>query len=396
MDKILKGFNLQFFANQGMVTKSTIGSVDPVPTGNRLEIRCDKEIAELHPQEDPFIVMLLKARKKPVDTIRYEFYDDEPMAWWTKATTVADATATSLTVADASIIAPGMIIKIPRTGEEIRVGAVDTTANKLSSLVRAYGTSSAAAIEADDAILVMPNAMEDGYITPEAISTQPTLHYNYVQTLNTPIKISRHAEEVAKRAGTSERNRLRREALFQHRVGMERIILFGERYHDPQRQIFKTQGLLSRISTNVFDCNGQGISELDFDDMCIEVLKYGSRTKLFVCGDRFIAKISRFAKERVQVEDGVKAYGLSLLKYTCSSGGSVVLTPSKIFDHYYSGWGFFVDMKNTYLRIFNDTVLRKDLQQKTMHGMIDEYETEFGTEFRLEKTFGVVKNAKLS
>jgi hypothetical protein len=386
--------NLQFFATQGMVTKKTIGSVDPDASGSRLEIRCEKEIAQLDPNEDPFIVMMLQAKKKPVDTIRYEYYDDEPMPWWTTAAAAAAANAVSLTLADASILTAGQIIKIPRTGEEIRVGAVNADSNAISGLTRGYGSTAAATIVADDDVLVMPNAMEDGYSTPEAISTQPTLLYNYVQTFNTPVKVSNHAEEVALRAGGSERNRLRRSALFQHRLGMERIALFGERFHDAGNGIYKTGGLLPRITTNVFDFASADITETEFDDCCIEVLRHGSRNKLFVTSDLMIAKVSRFAKERVQVEDGVKAYGLSLSSFRCSSGGKVILTPSRLFENYYAGWGFFVDMKNAHLRMFNDTRLRKDLQPKTVHGKIDEYETEFGTQFRLQKTHGVIKNVK--
>jgi hypothetical protein len=385
--------NLQFFAIQGYVKKATIGSVD---THSRLDINVDKEIKELYPNADPFIVMLLKARKKPVDTIRFEYYDNRPMAWWTKINNSGGyaAGATSIVIDDASIIAPKAIIKIPRTGEEMRVTAVTLGTNTLT-VTRAYGSTAAAAIVDDDDILIMPNAMEDGYTTPEAVSTQPAMSYNYVQTFNTPVKLSRHAEEVAKRAGKSERGRLTREAMFQHRTGMERITLFSERYADAINQIYKTGGIVPQLSSNVFDLGGNILTEYDLDEICEQTFRKGNKTKVLVCGGKMQVAITRFAKERVRVSEAAKKYGLSLYEYQAAGGGVLMLAPSQTFENYYAGWGVIADMKNVDLRMFNDTVVRKDLQAKTDHGHIDEIETEFGVELRLEPTHGLIKNMKV-
>lgn len=393
-------FDLQFFATQGRVEKSTIGTVDPNTTPSRLDINCDKEIMELYPNADPFIVLLNKARKKPVDSIRFEWYDSRPMAWWTAINNGAGYAdnAVSMVVDDSSVIPVGAIIKIPRTGEEIYVGANNTGTNTISSLVRAVGSTAAAAINDNDDIMVMPNAMADGYTTPGAVSTQPDNAYNYVQTLSTPVNLSEQAEDVAKRAGGSERDRLRREALFQHRTGMERISIFGERAKPTlnSKVVYKTGGINSFISSNVFNLGGAVLTEYDLDDMCEQVFRTGSDTKVLVCGGLMKTAITRFGKERVVVSEKAKSYGLSLYEYQAACGGTLMIAKSQTFNNYYAGWGTIVDVKNVRLRQFNPTRLRPNQQQGTSHEFIDEYQTEFGMEIRLQETHGLIKNMKTS
>jgi hypothetical protein len=406
MSKVLLGVmmigrmmaNQMFMADQGMVQKTTIGEIDPSVNPSRLDVNVDKDINEKFPNADPFIVMLNQSRTKPVDTTRFEFLDHRPMSWWTHINLLAgyDAAAASMVVDDASIVAPGMIIKIPRTGEEIRIGAVDIDTNTISSLTRGFGSTAAAAIVDDDDIMIMPNAMEEGYTTPMALSTQPEFGYNYVQTVSTPINLSEQADQVALRAGGSERNRLTRDALFQHRTGMERVAIFGERKRATvnNKVVLKTGGIISFLSSNVFNLGGSVLTEYDFDDICEQVFRAGSDTKVLVCGGLMQLAITRFAKERVTVSEDAKSYGLTLKEFTPATGGRLIIAKSKTFEEYYSGYGLIVDMKNVDIRYFNKTNLYKNQQNGTSHEFIDEYACDFGMEVRQESTHGLIKGMK--
>jgi hypothetical protein len=173
---------------------------------------------------------------------------------------------------------------------------------------------------------------------------------------------------------------------------MERQCLFGERKEDTANKRRMTRGVLKFISTNVYDAGG-ALTEAEFDtSVCETVFKYGSKRKVLVASPRMVSILNGFAKEKLQVSESAKAYGLDLQEYT-SPHGRLIIAPSKTLEQYYAYHSFIVDMMYVWIRPLRDTTLRRNIHAPDVDGFLDEHITEFGFELQLEKAHMTIKNA---
>lgn len=378
MDK----FNLQFFAEPGPVVTTTLDR-------DRRAIDCSKTITQLIPSADPYAVILMKARKEATDTAEFIWFDDEPVGWWTKAAAAADDTATNINVVDGSIFATHDILKVPRTSEVLRVTA--TNANVLT-VARGYGTTASAAIEAEDWLVRIGNAMEENSNAPASKLNQPQKFTNYTQIVRTTFDESMTSAHEAKRVGGKERTRLRAKKLLEHRLDIARISIWGEKKEDlssgkPRRM---TAGINSFIQTNRKDVGG-GLTEAEWESFLEMGFSYGSKTKLFVCSRTVGGAINMIAQNKIITTSGEETYGIRLPKYR-SFHGDVIIAVDRSLENAYAGYGFLLDMGNIQYRPLNgrDTKLRPDIQANDADGWVDEYLTEFGMTVRQEKTHAVL------
>ena len=375
-------FNLQFFAEPGPVVTTTLDR-------DRRAIDCSKTITQLIPQADPYAVILMRARKEATDTAEFIWFDDEPVGWWTKASAAADATATNINVVDGSIFATHDILKVPRTSEVLRVTA--TNANVLT-VVRGYGTTASAAIEAEDWLVRIGNAMEENSNAPASKLNQPQKFTNYTQIVRTPFDESMTSAHEKKRVGGKERTRLRAKKLLEHRLDIARISIWGEKKEDlssgkPRRM---TAGINSFIQTNRKDMGGP-LTEAEWEKFLEMGFSYGSKTKLFVCSRTVGAAINMIAQNKIITTSGEETYGIRLPMYR-SFHGDVIIAVDRSLENAYAGYGFLLDMKNIAYRPLNgrDTKLHSNIQANDVDGWVDEYLTEFGMMVRQEKTHAVL------
>jgi hypothetical protein len=385
MDK----FYLQFFAEPGPVVTTTLDR-------DRRAIDCSKVITQLIPEADPYAVILMKARKEATDTAEYIWFDDEPVGWWTQIndSTLNDAAANTATlkVKDASLFAVNDILKVPRTGEVLRVTeATATDVSQQVKVVRGYGTTAAAKLLNEDWLMRIGNAMEENSNAPASKLNQPTKYTNYTQIVRTTFDESMTSAHEVKRVGGKERTRLRAKKLMEHRLDIARISLWGEKQEDlsggkPRRM---TAGINSFI-TKRKDIGG-GMTEAEWEAFLEEGFEYGSKTKLFVCSRTVGGAVNMIAQNKIVTSSGEDIYGIRLPKYR-SFHGDVLIAVDRSLENAYAGYGFLLDMNNIVYRPLNgrDTKLHPNIQANDVDGWVDEYLTEFGMMVRQPKTHAVL------
>jgi len=358
----------------------------------RRDLDVAKEIARLVPDANPFLSILQRAKKSNTRTAEFSWYDSEPGAWWTKMTASADDSETTLDVSDATIFRPWDVIKVPRTGEVMRVTAVDESA-KTVTVVRGQGTSSTAELTSDDWLMRLGNAMQEFSNAPESKIAQPVKEYNYTQIFRRPFDQSMTSEREALKTNETERNRLRRDQALEHKLDIERALLFGERREDVANKLRMTGGLLSFIKTNHLDVSGN-LTEQKFEEFCEMLFANGSSKKLLICSYRVGSIINQFAKDKIRTASGESTYGIRLKMYE-SFHGDLAIVPSRTLEKDYLGLAFGVDMDYVQYRPLNgrDTTLRTNIQAPDADGWRDEYLTEVGLQVRLEKVHAVLDNA---
>jgi hypothetical protein len=358
----------------------------------RRDLDVSKEIARYVPDETPWTVMLLQSRTKATKATEFYWWDEEPYGYWTQVSGAQTDADTAIEVDDATLFKPKDIAKIPRTGEVVFVSAVDTATNTLT-VVRGYGETAAAAINDDDYVVNLGNAMEERSSPPEEKLKRPTKVYNYCGIVRTPFGGSGTLLAEQQITNEQERARLTRDKGIDHRLAMERQLLFGERKEDAANKRRMSRGVEKFIVTNVYDAGGT-LTETEFDtEVCETVFKYGSKTKVLIASPRMVSIINGFAKEKLQVSQDAKAYGLNLQEYR-SPHGTLIIAPSRMLEFYYAYHSFVVDMKHVFYRPLRDTKLRRNIHDPGLDGFLDEYLSEFGLELRVEKAHMTIRNAQ--
>lgn len=380
MSDILKKFDLQLFAAPtGPVTTFDIDR-------DRREIDVTKKIAEYRPDESPFVVLLMRARKRPTINTELQWWDDEPWAWW--ATVAADAPAgtNEISVENAGIFAPKDVVFVPRTNEQMYVNDVDYEGNRII-VTRAYGISPEADINAGDKLMLLANAMEQNSRAPQSKIAQPRKRFNYTQTIRTPFDESMQSATDALRTSETERKRLRRKKLLDHRLALERTAIWGQRVEDPVNRRHLTNGISAYIVSNVFDFNGTLDETVFFTSFSEMAFKYGSKNKLLLTSPMVASRLNEFAREKIQTSSGERTYGLQL-NYIQTFHGRLYIVTSQFFEGDLAGHGFVLDMNNIAYRPKRgrDTKLRPNIQDNDVDGWKDEYLTEFAMQVELEKT----------
>jgi hypothetical protein len=362
----------------------------------RRDIDVARDIARLYPNETPFAVFLMRARKVTTPTAEFIWYDSRLGSWWTKVNHEGGyaADATQIVVDDETIYVPYDVIKVPRTGEVMLVTAVATETHT-ATVIRGYGVTAAAALNDNDNLMRIGNAQKEFSTAPQSKIKQPSKEYNYTQIFRTTFDQSMTGAAEALKTNETERVRLRKDKGVDHRMDIERGFIWGERKEDVSAKRRMTGGLLSFIKTNVNDIGAiSNFDEDEVEDFCAEIFKYGSKSKLFVCGSALGSKFNKIASGKIQTQVGQNKYGLRIATYMSFHGDLHIVT-SQTFEQEYAGWGISMELKNVDYRPLSgrDTKLRANIQAPDADGWMDEYLTEAGLRVRLEETHGVFKSS---
>lgn len=357
------------------------------------------EIAELEPDEAPLTVILMKMAKENASNSKFEWLENRPKATWTRINNGAGyaSGATSIVVDDASIFVAGDNAKVVRTGEILRVTAVNTGTNTLT-VTRAFGETSAAAINDDDWVLSMGNASAQGASAPTPNHTQATQVYNFTEIVRTAVKVSKTMAATKIYGGVSERVRQQRLKGVEHRKAIEHKLLFGERKEDTSgsEPIRTTRGILKFATSNVKDVSSTGIlTEYEFDKWTEDLFRYGSNRRTLISSARLLTVINQWAKGKMDFQQDKDTYGVAVYKYK-TPHGMLNIVKHKMLENGYSGYGFALDMGQLKYRplvgngVDRDTRLYVNIQNAQDDYFLDEYLTEFGMEFHLPENHGTV------
>ena len=101
-------------------------------------------------------------------------------------------------------------------------------------------------------LMRMGNAMEEFSRAPESRILQPVKGDNYTQIFRRAFDQSMTSNAERLKTKETERNRLRVDQAIEHRLDIERAMLFGEKKQDATAARQTTGGLLSFIKDNKF------------------------------------------------------------------------------------------------------------------------------------------------
>lgn len=352
-------------------------------------------IALLEPSKTPFLTLMSKINKKTAHNTEFNWLEDELQGRWDAVNLAAgyDAAATEITVDTGTVFSAGDIVKVPRTGEALLVTAVAT--NKLT-VVRGYGVTAAAAIVDDDPLVVIGQTFLEGGLSATPKSVLTVTKSNYTQIFKTAIKVTK-TQEATKLYGGSDRAYQRKKKAIEHAIDISRTAWFGEKKQEISGETVRrtTAGVISLLGSSVptYDASGS-LTEKNFEKLFMEqAFQYGSKTKVLFAAPRVISVINSWGKEKMQVDNQSKEYGLAIMRYE-SAHGTLKIVREPLFEGtVYGKMGVVLDLENVKYRPLNgrDTKMETNIQAPDEDSYKDQLITEAGFEVQLPKTHAILK-----
>lgn len=347
--------------------------------------------------------------------MKSESTDDPEFNWWeeelnairvTMDATGASATSTAfgLTAGGLDLVA-GDILLVEKTetatydNELVEVSSVTSDTAIVCKRGAAGTTGAATGVSAN--LTKVGNVYEEGSLSPDTSTRNPTKFVNYCQIFKTAYSITETAKGTRARTGDPLKNDKKRK-MFDHSVSMEYAWMFGVAYEDTSGTKPKrfTGGLRSKITTNV-KIYTTTPTEDDFLDQTYKVFDYDAGTagneRIVFAGNGFLNSLNKLARTssstRVNFDGSIKAYGMQLQRWILPQGTLYVRTHPLMNTHAkFTNSAFIIDPSAIIYRYMRDTKMMDNIQANDADSQKGQWLTEAGLEIRHEKTMGYLGN----
>ena len=440
--------------NSGQVKFGTPGAViDSTIPSRRLYDFSDR-VADLAPEESPFFVYLSKVGKVPTSDSQFRFLEDRSKIAITDrsflqkggGTLAAAGSNTSLIVdtsggASVDWLIKGMVVQFAQnynaeggadteaiTQATARIESVTHNASDSTIVVKTIANSAGSGtttLDDNGHGVVIGTSYEQGSGSPDVWSQELDNDYGYTQIFKTACEMSNTARATQYRGYADEWQRLWNLKLREHKVDIERAMLFG--FRGSQSGIQYTEGIVGHIiqnggtpvnasSANLAYVEGApylatyATSELTYDGLlgAFEVLydpaRGGSNAKLVLASLPVIShfnKLSGFVDQsfsgegRYNFERSQGSFGHRIMKIETVHGDcSIVKEP--LFRNNASGHMCFVDLDNVSYRplvgngVNRDTSIQTNVQGADEDLRKDMILTEAGLEVSIPESHALI------
>ena len=327
-------------ANSSPQAGSSVG----VNLDTRRKYDFSDRVADLKPEESPFFVYLSKVAKQPTSDPVFRFLEDRTKVSWTdrsfllKGSHSIPAAGSTLsytvdTSSGASVdwLVKGMVFAVDykeTNAPETMIVRVETAPTDVGNATTFTGKTISAVDGAEapadnTACQVIGTSFEEGSGSPDVWNEELDHDYGYTQIFKTACEMTNTARATIYRGYADEWSRIWNLKLREHKVDIERAMLFGQRAS--QSNINYTEGVVGHMiknSTAVVDDSALSYtagnsylrsvaqSELTYDrlltdfETVFDPARGGSSNKLGLAGFQvitFFNKLAGFSKINAQI-----------------------------------------------------------------------------------------------
>jgi len=437
--------------NSGQVKFGTPGAViDSTIPSRRLYDFSDR-VADLAPEESPFFVYLSKVGKVPTSDSQFRFLEDRTKVSMTDRSfllkggiTLVAAGSTDSVVFDTDggdgvdWLIPGMVVAIGDvdgnsvpTTSNVRINTVDNTSSATQTTCSVTSISviggSTIALADNSKCTVIGTSFEQGSGAPDVFSQELDNDYGFTQIFKTACEMTNTARATVYRGYADEWQRIWNLKLREHKIDIERAMLFGQR--GSAGGIQYTDGIVGSTIYNGYANIVNDGSQLSYnsgkpyyksntaaqwtyDDMLsdFEVMfdpaRGGSRAKLALASRPVISHFNKLGGS--DFINGSLA-GESRYNFPASQGtfghlvnkvqtvhGDVTLVAEPLFRGFAAGFMMMVDLDHVSYRplvgngVNRDTSITTNVQQADEDLRKDMILTEAGLEVSLPETHALI------
>jgi hypothetical protein len=268
---------------------------------DQLAIDLGDRISLLEPSAQPLAVFSRRAEKKKTVATKYSWLEDVSKARF--ATQSGGATSGALTIA----VSAGQGAQFQqwdqvlntRTSEQFRV---DGVSGDTLTVTRGIGSTAAAMLNGDELYLIGTAQPENDTSKPSRFDV-PSKVTNNTQIFRTPFEISGSLQASGFQASPAEWPRQARNKGIEHAKDIELSFLLGRKSATTPgaTEDRTTGGVLSFITTNQTDAGGD-LSEAEFNAFMLQVMRYGSGSKLAIASGVGVSALNKFPASKQQTE----------------------------------------------------------------------------------------------
>lgn len=354
------------------------------------------EILLLEPDAAPLTVFTKNISKKKTVNPQFKWLEDEldPRFSATTQTRTTSDTTVTVTTGQGAYFKAQHIVYVPRTGELFRVASVSTDT---LTIVRGLGNGgTGVAMNNGEELLIVSTAQPEGDASKPATTRNAVTVYNYTQIFRDEWDAT-GTELATEHEGTDDWDEQALKKGIEHKKSLEYQFLVGKPSEDTSSgQARRTTGGFNHfVTTNVTDVGGT-MTEAELYAGIRPCFRYGPKEKLVLSAALPIDVVNAFARGKVQIMQSEKTFGIRLAQLVSPHGTLNIVTHWLLEGSTLGGQMWVVDpnaCKYRYLenkRGSRDTAIHKEIQANDVDGRKDEYRTECGLEFGLEKRHGKI------
>jgi hypothetical protein len=290
----------------------------------------------------------------------------------------------------------GDIIRIPQTGEAVRVTGASASA---LTVVRGLG-SVAAATAASGALgggtlLIVGGSNKQGGSLPVRLITQQTRNFNYTEIIRNSYGFTRTAQQSNWWGGTTLLEWEREKKASEHKTDIENMLFFGARSYTATSGPQSTAGgLFEYIATNKTNAAGT-LSKAAMQTFMTSGLQYGSQRKVLFASPLVGQVFSAYLSDNwVRADVGTTLFGAHVNSIISGAFGEEVPVIIKRQWGAYGtatsgqynppGVAFLVDLDAVALAPMQTSVRLSDRQANDADGVDEEYLAELSFIVRQE------------
>jgi len=362
-------------------------------------------IAELEPNNAPFVTLLRKIGKYQAKSPKVEWLEDESMPRFDTLSGALTNVATAVPVANPAYFRVGDGIRIMSTGEFCDVTAVGANL----TVTRGIGSTAAQAASSGDGVYIVGNTNAEGASLRTIKTVRLVNAYNYAQIIRTPFGIT-GTEMASQLYGqySNDRVRLQHKYGLEHERQIESTFFWGARREDSTQSGTGTPGAPRRwcggayefISTNVQPAGGT-LTRQTFELFLRKAFRFGSDRKVLFASPLVMAAIDGFAwgssgyaaapVTSVVTQSPANEFGVSVKTYTCSQGIVDIVMKRHWNDQtQLAGDAFLLDLDAIRMATLRDTKLLLERQANDADKIEDEYLSEVSLIFEHERRHGLL------
>lgn len=360
----------------------------------------------------PLTALLSKTKSEKVDDPEFAHWEEELNAIRVRvdATGAAAAsTAIGIDLGDAKDLVVGDVLLVESAittayaHEILVVSSITSSAAFVAK--RGQAGSTAAGIVAATFLTKIGNVFEEGSLSPDASTRNPTKIFNYTQIFKTAYRITETAKRTKARTGDVLGNDKKRK-MFDHSVALELAFMFGKRFETvgPQNKPLRfTGGLLYMLSTYAntrivaFTTTPTESTLLDAVYPMWDYETDSGNERIVFGGNGALNSLNKLAKNssstRINQQGYLKTYGMKLAQWEFPQGTLYVRTHPLFNTH-----GRFlndlivIDPACLNYRYLRDTKNQDNIQAPDADEQKGQWLTECGLQLEHAKTMMWISN----
>jgi len=439
--------------NSGQVKFGTPGSQTALSLSNasrRLYDFSDR-VADLAPEESPFFVYLSKVAKVPTSDSQFRFLEDRTKIHMTDRSFLIDGGGSAVTIAaegaDMSLdfdtsggasvdfLLPGMVValgnvdgnSVPTTAN-VRINSVNDVGSKTSCTATVIQHAGSTTIADNSSCTIIGTSFEQGSGSPDVFSQELDHDLGYTQIFKTACEMTNTARATIYRGYADEFQRIWNLKLREHKVDIERAMLFGQK--GTANGIQYTDGIVgstirngyanvindgSQVSYNngVPFYKSNTTAQLTYDNILsdFEVIfdpaRGGGRSKLALASRPVISHFNKLGSSGFvagSLDNGEQRYNFPasqgqfghLVTKVDTIHGDISMVAESLFRGFASGFMMMVDLDHVSYRplvgngLNRDTSITTNVQQADEDLRKDMILTEAGLEVSLPETHALI------